>query len=248
MVSNRFAALTDEFSEEVQPVKSVTEKAADKKAQKALEARNTAKIAPSRFETEKKREDRHKPRQKEHGRQFDRHSGTGRGKEVRKGGAGAHGWGEEKPELKGEEAMKVEETVAVEGATEETAEVVPAEPKIETVTVDAYLKKVEVAKVEVAVREVDDSAYEGKTTKHAGLTIADDLAGMMVSKTKKHTRARKVVKEETVEVGFRTAPRRDQREDRDTRDRKPRTTRRVPGEQDKRKGVAVNDRNFPALE
>lgn len=75
------------------------------------------------------------------GRQFDRHSGTGRGKEIKKEGGGGHNWGRpvnEKPLLKGDEVtvtmaieeeiypprtpVETEEKPAAEEATGETAE------------------------------------------------------------------------------------------------------------------------------
>ena len=56
------------------------------------------------------------------GREFDRYSGTGRGKEVSKGGAGAHNWGNED-----EVARKAEHgDEAAEGSAEEGAAVVVA--------------------------------------------------------------------------------------------------------------------------
>lgn len=54
-------------------------------------------------------------------RQYDRHSGTGRGREMKKGGAGAHNWGREGPDFGSEEVPPTSEVVEA-AATESGAE------------------------------------------------------------------------------------------------------------------------------
>jgi len=81
---------------------------------------------------------------------FERHSGTGRGKEVSKGGSGKGNWGNPKEEAEHAEKESIEEVVAdTPIAEEENApgqvvdEPVPEviEPETPTFTLDEYLKK-----------------------------------------------------------------------------------------------------------
>ncbi len=91
---------------------------------------------------------------------FERKSGTGRGKEVAKDGAGAHNWGKTK---EGEEGAA--EAPAAEGdaaATEAEAEV-PAEPEVKTFTLDEFLaqkKAAAAANNELLLKTVAERAVE----------------------------------------------------------------------------------------
>lgn len=75
------------------------------------------------------------------GRQFDRHSGTGRGREIKKGGAGTHNWGKAGDELAGapKTPEPTAEGVAGEAKPEETPVVV--EEKEVGMTLEEYEKQ-----------------------------------------------------------------------------------------------------------
>jgi plasminogen activator inhibitor 1 RNA-binding protein len=66
------------------------------------------------------------------GRQFERHSGTGRGKEIKKGGGGGHNWGKA-----GEEVPAPAATPDAENAAAEEAPVVEEDPSL---TLEEYEK------------------------------------------------------------------------------------------------------------
>lgn len=117
-------------------------------------------------------------------REFDRRSGTGRGREVSRGGRGAFGAGnpaqdaldaEKNPQAAVEGAVDG----AVEGAVEEVVveEVTPAEPEPVTFTLDEFMQKREEARQRLAgltgapaaVRTVDkEKDFAGLTTVAAG--------------------------------------------------------------------------------
>ena len=132
---NRFASLADE--EEVRtPAPKVEAPAPAKPAQK--DQRNTLNRRNQRNNGPRGNGPRNNgPRR---GRQFDRHSGTGRGRENSKNGAGAHNWGnrkDPKEELKNETAP-VENA---EEAVETPVEAAPVEPEEHVLTVTEYLKQ-----------------------------------------------------------------------------------------------------------
>ena len=112
---------------------------------------------------------RHEGGEGKHGG-FDRKSGTGRGKDVRKDGHGKGNWGKkDEAEPKADDAEKKEEGEGE--ATEEKKEVAPAEPKPETEheiarrkiqeeeakvkTLDDYLSSRKVAGIKAQAREAD---------------------------------------------------------------------------------------------
>jgi len=111
------------------------------------------------------------------GRQFDRHSGTGRGKEIKKDGAGAHNWGkagkegaEKKPFLKqAKKDTKVETETPVtpveteEKPVEETVETPkPEEEEVDnTITYDKLLEEKKKAKAnKPKARKVGEAAVD----------------------------------------------------------------------------------------
>ncbi|KAG9397401.1 Hyaluronan / mRNA binding family [Carpediemonas membranifera] len=254
MAINKFALLEDEVQETTPVVeKKVT---ATKKVEKVP---GLVAAPASRADTHVKKTREEKPL-KHNG--LGRHSGTGRGKEVRKGGKGAHAWGDEKPEYKGSEAARetTDVTEAVEGET------TPAEPEVELISADAFLKNRVVVGAEAEAREVDDSAYEGKGKK-LEKEVDESLTRFMNVTRKKNLRTREAKDTKLAaptEISFRTASSRPQRDDRerparrpreegDRRaarpDRKPRTERTVPGNNKPAagKGVKLTDADFPAL-
>ena len=136
-------------------------------------------------------------------REYDRRSGTGRGKEIKKGGGGARNWGNDKTEAKKMEGKIDEE--AVEKPTEEAEvaveepEVVEPEPEPEpdnTMTLAEYMAAKQ-QKKEEKVREVDNE-FAGKA---AAKKVEEDFLVMGEEKAKK----KKQVKDNkiTLDVNFR---------------------------------------------
>ena len=134
-------------------------------------------------------------------RAYDRRSGTGRGKEIKKEGGGARNWGNDKTEAKKMEGKIDEE--AVEKPTEE-AEVVVEEPEVvepepepdNTMTLAEYMAAKQ-QKKEEKVREVDNE-FAGKA---AAKKVEEDflVMGEEKSKKKKQAKDNKV----TLDVNFR---------------------------------------------
>jgi hypothetical protein len=134
-------------------------------------------------------------------RAYDRRSGTGRGKEVKKGGGGARNWGSDK-----EQAKKAEGAIdeaAVEEKVEEEVEVAPEpepEPEDNTMTFAEYMasKKKASDDSNAAALKVDNE-FSGK----AGLKKEEeDFFGGGGGKAKKNKK-KNAEKKNTVDVGFR---------------------------------------------
>lgn len=146
-------------------------------------------------------------------RAYDRRSGTGRGKEIKKEGGGARNWGNDKADAKkmegkiDEDAVKddkpVEQTEG-EVVAEETPEVPEPEPEPEpedhTMTLAEYMalkKKNDDEKAAAAGREVVNE-FQGKT---AATKVEEDFLVMGGGKTKKKKKEKET--KQTVEVAFR---------------------------------------------
>lgn len=176
-MSNFFAALDSDDEGGHAPAPAIAKKKAPKKVV----------VEPSKVEKRPIKEDRHTkggrtnaPTGRDGKRQFDRKSGTGRGKEVKKGGGGGHNWGSDKQDAKnaegpvteGEEAAHApaEDPVAANGGKEEAPTAAPApapEPEVDnTVSYEDYLAQKarpdSVAFRPVAERELDTSEFTGK--------------------------------------------------------------------------------------
>eukprot|EP01041_Mallomonas_annulata_P000352 gene352-633_t len=166
-------------------------------------------------------------------REFDRHSGTGRGKEVSKGGSGGHNWGNEKTEaLNAEkdpvaaEATADEEAAKVDAAVElaegsawdadtpspKVEEVAPPEPEVPTFTLDEYLAKREQARANadlfgtVSERTVNEEDYAGLKTKEAEEVVflaLGDSKQVKAKKTDQRSNASKA--NQVIELGFKNA-------------------------------------------
>lgn len=139
-------------------------------------------------------------------RAYDRRSGTGRGKEIKKGGGGARNWGSDKAEAKkmegtiNEEGAKEEKAVEVPVVGEETAEKeAPAEEKPEdkTMTFAEYMAS-KGKKDETSGRELEDE-FKGLS---AATKTEEDFLVMGGGKQKK-SKKKKDAGKKTVEVGFR---------------------------------------------
>lgn len=158
-------------------------------------------------------------------RQFDRRSGTGRGKEVAKNGAGGANWGSDKLEaLKGEKHIAGDADIPEENVDENAEEVVeePAEPEPTVFTLDEYNKrKAEQQRAdseafqEVQIREVAADFGGMKTKDKDELTDFMILGSAKAAKGKKDQRS--TSKQVVLDVAFSTAPAEQQDRDRDRR-------------------------------
>lgn len=103
------------------------------------------------------------------GRTFDRHvSGTGRGKEVKKGGSGKANWGkateqtkEEKPE---QQPVEQSEAVGEQQPTEEKKEETPSAPVDNSLTLEEYFNQKKTSKISLK-KEAGEQLVTGKTVK-----------------------------------------------------------------------------------
>jgi hypothetical protein len=138
-------------------------------------------------------------------RAYDRRSGTGRGKEIKKGGGGARNWGSDKAEAKkmegtiNEDEVKEEKPVEVSAEGEEAAEKeAPVEEKVEdkTMTFADYMA-VKGKKEEIVVRDLEDE-FKGLA---ASTKTEEDFLVMGGGKQKKPKK--KQAEKKSVEVGFR---------------------------------------------
>jgi plasminogen activator inhibitor 1 RNA-binding protein len=150
-------------------------------------------------------------------REYDRRSGTGRGREVSRGGRGAFGLGNDKQDaLEAEKDPKAADVVteAVEIVVEEAVpEVVeePKEPEIPTYTMDQFMEKRNAERAKavtllaegVKVRTVDKEAFTGLTV--AGENL-DDFLGRTKFKAGDRTKdQRSTGKTQILDVGFKFA-------------------------------------------
>lgn len=136
-------------------------------------------------------------------RTYDRRSGTGRGKEIKKGGGGARNWGNDKDEAK-----------KAEGRINENAEVAPATDGNESPDVPA--EEIEPEKEDNTISYADYIAAKGKKEEVALRDVQNDFAGIAVSEKKveesfvelgggkkKKDKKKKETEKKIIEVGFR---------------------------------------------
>lgn len=270
MSKNFFAALDDSGDEaEVAKTKVTTKKEPKKPAPKP------APVEPAKERRRPNNNDRNTKQGRGRGpardgkRAYDRRSGTGRGKEIKKGGGGARNWGNDKNDARkaegavteGEEAValetKPEEAATPEGTVEEAA--APAEPEVKeeedkTMTYEDYLKSKaapdSVAFKPVAERELVNE-FAGKAAK---TSVEEDFLVMGGGKAPRKKGGKKGEKL-SVDVGFRVAssdePRRNDRRGNDRRGRGGRGGGRGGrGGKGGRQGGAINVTDadaFPSL-
>lgn len=148
-------------------------------------------------------------------REFDRRSGTGRGREVSRGGRGAFGAGNPAQDaIDAEKNPKAAIEGAVDGAADAPAEeeevaeeAAPAEPEPTTFTLDEYMQKREEARQKAAAiaavnaRTVNKDEFAGMTTLAVAL---DDYVASSVSKAESASRKdqRSTAKNQVLNVGF----------------------------------------------
>ncbi|OQR97364.1 hypothetical protein THRCLA_07005 [Thraustotheca clavata] len=194
-------------------------------------------------------------------RNYDRRSGTGRGKEVSKSGGGGHNWGNEadKTELAAEAEIQ-EGAVVTEETTEEVAEVVVAEED-KTLSYEEYLAQKKQSRAasehfaEVQVRSVTNEFAEAALVTKDGKT-PDFIEASYEKVFTKKTSGRK--KQLITDVGFSVTPTSNPREEREGgrggrgrggRDGgRGRGNNSAPKRADKSKAPNVTDVNaFPSL-
>eukprot|EP01029_Cantina_marsupialis_P029213 TRINITY_DN779953_c0_g1_i1.p1 TRINITY_DN779953_c0_g1~~TRINITY_DN779953_c0_g1_i1.p1 ORF type:complete len:240 (-),score=76.77 TRINITY_DN779953_c0_g1_i1:90-773(-) len=224
--TNRFAAFMDEEPKaKAAPVAAPVAKVEEPKKKEVVR----------RDGNQKRTNQRAGPRR---GRQFDRQSGTGRGKEMKKGGAGKHNWGDDKKE---ETPVKTEEETAVEEPKEEEA---PKEPEAKHLSYEEFQKQqAEKRSGDLFAKKeakVDTSALEGLTmaTKNVLLEVEEEEEEFVATK-----KSKKIDLSAKMFGAVRSNNRRDNRDNRDNRrggDRKGRTDRKPRANKPK-----VDD--FPAL-
>jgi len=217
MSQNFFAALDDSGDEAPAPVKNNAKKKEPKNvSKKGASSKSTVEPA--------KQVNRRKPnndRNTRHGRggrnpprdgkrAYDRRSGTGRGKEIKKGGGGARNWGSDKAEAKQMEGKVEEEEVkedqivkpvaGEEAATEgDGTSEEEAKPEDKTMTFADYMAS-KGKKESKTGREVE-SEFTGIT---ASKKVVEDFLVIGGGKAKK-TKKKKDEPKKVVDVGFRTA-------------------------------------------
>mmetsp|Transcript_20979 Transcript_20979/g.52039 ORF Transcript_20979/g.52039 Transcript_20979/m.52039 type:complete len:269 (+) Transcript_20979:162-968(+) len=197
MSSNPFAALDDSGDEAPPKRAPVTKK--------------KASVAPSKpdLKSKPKNNDRNtkhgrggRPPARDGKRTYDRRSGTGRGKEIKKEGGGARNWGSDKNEAKkAEGTINEDEVVAPVAETEEAEAPAVEEPKEEdnTMTYAEYMAS-KAKKEEVALRETKNE--------FAGVAISakgEEEAFMLMGTGKKKKEKKQKGAKKTVDVGFRVA-------------------------------------------
>lgn len=213
-MSNFFAALGDSDNEDDKP--KIAPKSSSKNSSKSL------LVAPSKVDKKAQYNHDHGDRHTKGGRghrgggkrQFDRRSGTGRGKDVKKDGGGGRNWGNDKNEARKNEGPidesqfeKKTEVTEAPGGEENTLrkpeEIEPEpEPEDNTMSYEEYLatkgKPDSGVFAETKVREVENE--------FAGVTIQgkDDEEDFLVMGDEKRKRTRQKKNEKkTIDMSFR---------------------------------------------
>jgi len=214
MTSNFFAALDDSGDEEVLvPVKAKVVPST-KQSDRVLKKPDAAKHDRSKnSDARSNKAGRPRPAARDGKRTFDRRSGTGRGKEIKKGGGGARNWGSDKNEArkaegtidevgevpKTEEPEKTDAVTAVEDPIVEKKE----EEIDNTMTLEEYLKAK--ASPESALFKKKetvnfDNEFVGKT---ASVSVEKDF---LTTKNEKNLRKKGSKKEEKIKMDITFQP------------------------------------------
>mmetsp|Transcript_3097 Transcript_3097/g.6324 ORF Transcript_3097/g.6324 Transcript_3097/m.6324 type:complete len:293 (+) Transcript_3097:325-1203(+) len=153
-MSNFFAALDDSGDEGRGPAPAAAKKAAPKKAAPKKEI-----VEPSKVENHPQKNNNRntkggrggRPPARDGKRTFDRRSGTGRGREIKKEGGGGHNWGNDKNDAKKAEGPVEEGNEEINTAEEETENKAEGEeeavvekveePEDKTLSFDEYMKQ-----------------------------------------------------------------------------------------------------------
>jgi plasminogen activator inhibitor 1 RNA-binding protein len=147
-------------------------------------------------------------------REFDRRSGTGRGREIKKGGDGARNWGSDKNEARTAQGPVVEgdeKPVVVEGDAEASTEIEAApeviqvpEPEDNTISYEEYLKSKEATRANELLKPKEerqvDNEFSGKQAKK---TEEEDF--LVMGGAKQQRKREKTKEKKTLEVNIRVA-------------------------------------------
>ena len=145
-------------------------------------------------------------------RAYDRHSGTGRGKEMKKGGGGAHNWGSDKDEARLAEGLVLEEDREddevddnkqdEEADSKKEPEQPPEKP---TMSYEEYMaSKQSLSSVNSAFAPVEERRVENEFSKVKATVAVEEDFLVMGDDKQKRTRTKKEQKQ-TVRTGFRVA-------------------------------------------
>lgn len=215
MSQNFFAALDDSGDEAPAPAKSAAKKREPKNVKKA-EAPAPASNSKAVSKGDGRRRTNNNDRNTKNGRggrsaprdgkrAYDRRSGTGRGKEIKKGGGGARNWGSDKAEAKqmegtiNEDEVKEDKPVQDAEPTEGEEAAVVEKPEDKTITFADYMAS-KGGKQGTVEREVENE-FKGVAV---SAKVEEDFLVMGGGKQKK-TKKKKDGEKKTVEVGFRVA-------------------------------------------
>jgi len=209
MSSNPFAALDDSGDEAPEPARTKTVIKEPKKKVTEASAPGSRR-QPNNHDRNTKYGRGGRPPAREGKRAYDRHSGTGRGKEIKKGGGGARNWGSDKNDAKKLEGRINEEgDVPVESSTREgDEENNPADSPKEnvpskednTMTYSEYITS-KGEKKEVTGRE-SENEFQGFNVSEK----KDEESFMVMGGGKqKKNKKKKDTEKKTIEVGFRVA-------------------------------------------
>lgn len=225
---NSFALLDD--SDDESP-RAAAPPAAKKKESAKTSSSNSNAVKGTKGNDRRRNNDRNTrggrgPRTARDGkRTYDRRSGTGRGREIKKGGGGGHNWGNDKNEARKNEGP-VDENAPVEVATdavEEEVEKVPdpePEPEDNTMTMEDYLaaKSGKAAGDDLfgakKERSVDEAAGEF-AGKEAHVAVQEDFVVMGSGKSLRKKNEKKAA--QTLDLNFRVKSASDPRPRRDDR-------------------------------
>jgi len=227
MSNNFFAALDDSDNEGEAPRKKVESESKKKAA--------ITQISQAAEKPKERRRPNNNDRNTKHGRggripsrdgkrAYDRRSGTGRGKEIKKGGGGARNWGSDKqeaksaegkltehqeestdPEAKPDEAVTEKEETENPTPEEEPESEEEPEPEDNTLSYEEYIKtKVRPESSAFAPKE-ERSLSNDFANVSAKVVVQEDFLVMGGAKQKKK-RDKTKDKDKSIQVGFRVAP------------------------------------------
>ena len=165
---------------------------------------------------------RGRPAARDGKRTYDRRSGTGRGKEMKKGGGGAHNWGSDKNEARKAEGHidekavdKVDEPVAEE--VENKVPPVVEEEEDKTISLEDYLKTKKVTDSPFFAPKEEKTIDNEFSTATAHVAVKEDFLVMGSGKSLRKKGGEKK-KATQIDVGFRVASgNEDRRRDNDRR-------------------------------
>jgi len=205
MSSNPFAALDDSGDE---APKSNVAPASKKSSSKTIapSSKPDPKSKPKKDDRNTKNGRGGRPPVRDGKREYDRRSGTGRGKEIKKGGGGARNWGSDKNDAKKMEGrINEDEEIAPRADGEDNPVDIPSEevvpPKEDNTMTYAEYMASKGKKEEASLRETKN---EFADVTAAAKGKEESFISMGGGKNKKDKK-KKEVEKKTIDVGFRVA-------------------------------------------